>query len=274
MSRMRGFIWFAAGIVLALLAGFVAYSTLTRVAETPVETGDAGPVVTVVVANRNIPARTLLTLEDLIEVDFPAEAVPDGQISGIDGAVGKLTLVPVYGGEPVLEQKLIDPNVVGADGRSAVFLNEDQVLMAIPAQDLMSRVGVLKPGDRVDLLYSLPFPENRGIGGADDAEKSEQATFALLQNVTIIGMIGSVQPVQPVDETAAEDVAASTTIRPDSLLVTLPPQDALTLKYLMDAGGILDIVMRAPGVERPFETDPVDVDYLINRYSIPTGPGR
>ena len=273
MSRMKGLIWFIAGIILALLAGFVAYSTLTRVAETPVQSGDAGPVVTVVVANRNIPARTLLTQEDLTEVDFPVGATPDGQIAGIDGAVGKLTLVPLYGGEPVLEQKLIDPNVVGADGRTSVFLNEDQVLMAVPAQDLMSRVGVLKPGDRVDLFYSLSFPENRGIGGADDAEKSEQSTFALLQNVTIVGMIGSIQPVQ-VDGSAPEDVAASTTIRPDSLLVTLPPQDALTLKYLIDAGGILDIVMRAPGVERPFETDPVDVDYLINRYSIPTGPGR
>lgn len=273
MSRMKGFIWFAAGIMLALLAGFVAYSTLTRVAETPVQPGDVGPVVTVVVANRNIPARTLLTQEDLIEVDFPAEATPDGQINGIDGAVGKLTLVPIYGGEPVLEQKLIDPNTIGADGRTSVFLNEDQVLMAVPAQDLMSRVGVLKPGDRVDLFYSLPFPENRGIGGAEDTEKSEQSTFALLQNVTIIGMIGSIQPVQ-VDGTAPEDVAESTTIRPDSLLVTLPPQDALTLKYLIDAGGIPDIVMRAPGVERPFETDPVDIDYLINRYSIPTGAGR
>jgi hypothetical protein len=86
-------------------------------------------------------------------------------------------------------------------------------------------------------------------------------------------MIGSIQPVQ-VDGTEPEEVTASTTIRPDSLLMTLPPQDALTLKYLIDAGGILDVVMRAPGVERPFETDPVDIDYLINRYSIPTGAGR
>jgi hypothetical protein len=58
------------------------------------------------------------------------------------------------------------------------------------------------------------------------------------------------------------------------LLVTLAPQDALTLKYLIDAGGGIDIVLRAPGVERPFDVAPVDIDYLINRYSIPTGPGR
>ncbi len=271
MSRMRGFIWFAAGIVLALLAGFVAYTSLTRVAQTPVESGSVGPTVTVVTAARDIPARTLLTQELLIEVALPAEAAPQGYVESYDRVVGKLTMVPMYAGEPVLDQRLVDPNIESADGRRALFLNEDEVLMAIPAQDLLSRVGILKPGDQIDLLYSLSFPEGRGIGAATGAEDDQQATFALLQNVKIVGMVGSVQPV---DDTAPEDVAAQAAGRPDALLVTLAPQDALTLKYVNDSGGILDYVLRAPGVERPFESDPVDIDYLINRYSIPTGPGR
>ncbi|HQY91289.1 Flp pilus assembly protein CpaB [Caldilinea sp.] len=273
MSRMRGFIWFLAGIILALLAGFVAYSSLTRVVETAPETTMSGPTVTVVAANRALPARTLLTQEDLTLVELPASAAPDGQIDALDAAVGKLTLLPLYGGEPVLEQKLVDPNVLGADGRSAIFLNQDQVLMAIPAQDLLSRVGVLKPGDRVDILYSLSFPENRGIGAAAENEDEAQSTFALLQNVTIVEMIGSIRPVET-DTAEAAAQTAPAVVRPDSVLVTLAPQDALTLKYAMDAGGIVDFVMRAPGVERPFDIDPVDVDYLINRYSIPTGAGR
>jgi hypothetical protein len=62
--------------------------------------------------------------------------------------------------------------------------------------------------------------------------------------------------------------------RPDTLLVTVSPQDALALKYAVDAGGTLDILLRPPGVTRPFLADPVDVDYLINRYRIPTGAGR
>lgn len=257
--------------MLALLAGFVAYSTLTRVAASPLEDAPAGPTIAVVVANRNLPARTLLTQEDLTTVDFPADAAPDGHLNGTDLAVGRLTLAPIYSGEALIEQKLVDPNVQASDSRTAVFLNQDQVLMAIPAQDLLSRVGVLKPGDRVDLFYSLSFPENRGIGAADAVDEGEQSTFAVLQNITIAGMVGSVQPI---DETQPQDVANQAGGLPDSLLVTLPPQDALTLKYLIDAGGMLDVVLRAPGVERPFETDPVDVDYLINRYSIPTGPGR
>lgn len=271
MSRMRGFIWFLAGIILALLAGFVAYSTLTRVAETPVVSDTAGPSITIVAAARTIQPRTLLTQEDLTLIDVPAASAPDGMLDSLDAAVGKLTLAPMYGGEPVLAQKLVDPNVRSADGRSALFLNQDQVLMAIPGQDLMSRVGVLKPGDRIDIFYSLVFPENRGIGAGGEEEDSEQqATFALLQNITVVELIGSIRPL----DAAEAQQAAPAAVRPDALLVTLAPQDALTLKYAMDVGGIVDFVLRAPGVERPFEIDPVDVDYLINRYSIPTGAGR
>lgn len=270
MSRLRGFIWFLAGIILALLAGFVAYSTLTRVAETPIVADTAGPSITIVAAARSIQPRTLLTQEDLTLIDMPAASAPDGMLDSLDAAVGKLALVPMYAGEPVLSQKLVDPNVSSADGRSALFLNQDQVLMAIPGQDLMSRVGVLKPGDRIDILYSLSFPENRGIGAGGEDESDEQATFALLQNITIVEMVGSIRPL----DAGSAQQAAPAAVRPDSLLVTLAPQDALTLKYAMDAGGIVDFVLRAPGVERPFEIDPVDIDYLINRYSIPTGAGR
>ena len=54
----------------------------------------------------------------------------------------------------------------------------------------------------------------------------------------------------------------------------MSPQDALVLKYVKDAGGILDIVLRAPGAEQPFDVEPVDVDYILNRYQIPTEVGR
>jgi hypothetical protein len=48
----------------------------------------------------------------------------------------------------------------------------------------------------------------------------------------------------------------------------------LLLKYAKDADGIVDIVLRAPGAERPFTVEPVDSDFMIRRYRIPTGGGR
>lgn len=281
MARLRGFVWLTAGVILALLAGLVAYTSLTRVTEAPTGAQASGPTVTVLAASRAIPVRTVLTAQDLQELELPAEAVPEGAVRTTDAAVGRLTTAALYAGEPVLEQRLVDPNVVSPDGRKAVYLLEDQVLMAIPAADLLSQGGMLRAGDHVDLLMSLPFPENRGVGAAaSDAsseEEAQQATFSLLQNITVAGLIGGVPAAETGESTGSDsgdDAGSSTVVRPDSVLLSIPPQDALALKYAVDAGGKLDVVLRAPGVEKPFVTDPVDIDYLINRYRIPTGPGR
>jgi hypothetical protein len=62
---------------------------------------------------------------------------------------------------------------------------------------------------------------------------------------------------------------------PQAILLTISPQDALVLKYVKDTDGVLDMVLRAPGAEQPpAAADPVDVDYLIRRYRIPTEVGQ
>lgn len=271
MARLRGFVWLSAGVVLALLAGLVAYTTLSRVAEAPADSAAAAPKVTVLVASRNLPVRSVLTLDDLLEVELPPDAAPDGAARTTDSAVGRLTTTPLFPGEPILEQKLVDPNVTSPDGRKALFLLEDEVLMALASQDMLSLSGMLSPGDHVDILFSLDFPENRGIGAVDSGQDDQQTTFGLLQNVMIAGLVGGVPTANAEGEEGGE---ATSTARPETILLSIAPQDALALKYAVDAGGVIDLVLRAPGVEKPFVTDPVDIDYLINRYRIPTGPGR
>ena len=270
MARLRGFVWLSAGVVLALLAGLVAYTTLTRVTETPTGSVAAGPTVTVLTSARALPVRSVLTLDDLLPVDLPADAVPDGAVNTTDAAVGRLTTTALFPGEPIIEQKLVDPNVVSPDGRKALFLLEDEVLMALPAADRLSGSGMLAAGDHVDILFSLMFPENRGIGATDTQQQDQQTTFGLLQNLTIVALLGGV----PAPAASEENGEKATAGPPDTVLVSISPQDALAVKYAIDAGGTIDLVLRAPGVEKPFVTDPVDIDYLINRYRIPTGPGR
>ena len=283
MGRLRGCLWLTAGLVVALLAGGVAFIALQRATAVRSGEGLAGPRIPVVVAARTIEVRSQLTAQDLELKELPVEAVPQGALRELEAATGKITLVELYPDEVILEQRLLDPNVVTGDGRLALILAEDQVLMAFPVRDLMSRVGVLKPGDHVDLLFSLDFPAG-GQGGGE----GEQTTFNLLQSVTIAAIVGGQTPTAapraPIggrgtstegDEDAEAGAAGRTptgqTGPPEAILLTVSPQDALVLKYAMDAGGIVDIVLRAPGTERPFDTEPVDIDYMINSYRIPTG---
>lgn len=274
MARLRGFLWLLAGIVVALLAGFVAFQTLSRAAEAPTATTEAGPTVQIVVATRPVALRTAVAAEDVEVRDVPVDSAPEGAVRSTEDAVGRLTLVDLVPGEPLLAQRLLDPNVIAGDGRLALFMVEDEVLMAVPAQDLLGRIGVLKPGDHVDILFSADFPVNRAPGMAAE-NTEEQATFNLLQNVTVAALVGG----QPSSESVSSEVTAGedntqTVVQPEAVLLTLNPQDVLALKYVIDAGGTLDFVLRPPGVDRPYDVDPVDVDYLIDRYDIPNQVGR
>ncbi|MCK4692508.1 MAG: hypothetical protein KAT23_02700, partial [Anaerolineales bacterium] len=57
-------------------------------------------------------------------------------------------------------------------------------------------------------------------------------------------------------------------IEPQAILIALSPQDALVLKHLKDAGGIIDIVLRAPTSDQLFELNPVMSEYLKDRYEL------
>ncbi|HBY97403.1 MAG TPA: Flp pilus assembly protein CpaB [Chloroflexi bacterium] len=263
MGRLRGFLWLTTGMIVAVLAGFVAFVALTRAQAQAIGQDVSQPKVPVVVAAGTITVRSALTADKLEVREMPIEAVPEGAVSKVEDAVGQLTLVDLYPGEVVLAQRLVDPNVTSADGRTAVLVAEDEVLMAFPAQDLMSRVGVLKPGDQVDLLFSLNVPATGNAGGQDE----KQATFNLLQNVAISAVVAGQAPRSGNSSSGSDAMAGGA---PTAILLTVSAQDALVLKYVKDAGGIVDIVLRAPGMDRPFSTESVDVDYIINRYQIPT----
>jgi Flp pilus assembly protein CpaB len=271
MGRMRGFLWLVAGLLVAALAALIAFTALSRA--TAQRSGQAvtGPQVQVVVAARAIPVRSALTAEDLQVKAVQVDAAPEGAIREAEVAIGKLTLVDLYPGEIILSQRLVDPNVTSGDGKQALIVSGEDVLMALPASDLMSRTGILKPGDHVDLLFTLEVPVTGAAatgggategGGGGGAPEQKPATFNLLQNATIAAIV------------AEPSAAEAGTAKAGAILFTVSPQDALVLKHVKDAGAILDVVVRAPGNENPSNAEPVDLDYIINRYQIPTGGGR
>ena len=271
MRRLKGTLFLAAGLLLAVLAGVVGFVTLAKATSQETSLEVASPRAMVVVAVRPVSVRSELSAGDVQAISMPIQAIPEGAIRAVDNAVGKLVLTDIYPGEILLSRRLLDPNVITADGRTALVLAEDKVLMAFPAQDLMSRISVLKPGDQIDVLFSFEFPassaDDEGIGAnvgsaGAQGEDDKLSTFSLLDGVTISAIVGGKLPMSSASTKGTE-------VRPpDALLLALNPQDALILKYMLDAGGVADIVLRSPGEDRPLNTDPVDVDYVMNRYRI------
>ncbi len=270
MGRTRGFLWLLAGLVVAMLAGVVGFMTLSGAIAQRAGAGTSAPEAQVVVAAQAVSVRSVLKPSDLMLRGVPVNAIPEGALRDVNEAIGKMIMTDLYPGELVLRQRLADPNVKSGDGRVALALAEDQVMIAYPASDLLSRSGVLKPGDRVDLLFSVRVDPNRvlavagarpgvvsGVGGSGEKEVS---TFSALQNITISAVVGLV----PGGDKAQGGL-------PQMLLLTVSPQDALVLKYLKDIDGMFDMALRAPGAEQPIETEPVDIDYIIRRYQLQSG---
>jgi pilus assembly protein CpaB len=265
MGRLRGVIWLLAGLVVAILAAVVAFVTLNRAA---MQRADQSilPEIQVVVAARAVSVRTRLSSEDVEPKGIPVDLVPDGAAQAVGQVVGKVTLTELVPGEVILQTRLTDPNVIAPDGRQALVLSEGEVLFALPVSGLISKAGILKPGDHIDLLFTIDvpigiqYPEAGSGESPTTLQENKPATVSVLRNLVIAAVV---------TDTATGENPSET----QGVLLTVSPQDALVLKYVKDIDGIVDIVVRAPSDDLPTDVEPVDSDYLIRRYRIPKENG-
>ncbi len=272
---MIGVIGLALIAVGILIVGQIVRQTL---APPPVPTPQAAITEAVVVTTHNVALGTVFKAEDLRLVDMPVELAPDGVLNNIETVVGKYAKVDLVTGETVLLHNLADPTNISHD--VGFTINEDQVLMAFPPNDLMSTLDVLQRGDVVDILVTLtqevPKTQQAGAIPSDQAPETESYlfTFDAFQRIRITAMVVDIIEQQQSNQaplTTGENAAQNqpppkTQIR--AYLLALPAQDALVLKHLKDTGANFDIVLRSPTSNQLFELNNVTKDYLIDRYQL------
>ena len=287
MSRRLGVLLALVGVVIVMV-GLLFVALIVRQAATPIVAATTVPPVTVpvVVARRALAIRSLVRAGDVNVVQMPAEFVPLDALSTAEDAVGKLTMIPLATGELVMRGHLADPTNISQN--LAFIIGDDQVVMAFPATDLMSQVDVLKPGDLVDILISVEEPllpnittgvATNGSTGSTADQNKELFTFDALQRLTIQSIVVDIKldnrtsASTTTNSTTLDAPAPTPTLAPDeiqaqAIMVALAPQDALVLKHLVDAGGIPDIVLRAPTSSQAFDVKPVSPEYLKDRYGL------
>ena len=239
-----------AGLFLAVTAGVMAFITIQRVMNAP-KAVEEPPRVKALVAARDIATHTLVADQDVTLRDVPPELVPEGGLADPREAVGKLTTRDIARGEIILGCDLLAPDYVGP--QAALVMDPKQVIIAFPAGDLLSSSDVVRPGDRVDLMFTFDFSKT-------NPEMATNLTaLTVLQDVRVAGIIYG---------PAAEQQKVSGHGPARALLLALDPQDALVLKYFRDAGAAVDLALRSPAAQGPFEVTPVDDEYLLQRYRI------
>ncbi|NPV08795.1 MAG: Flp pilus assembly protein CpaB [Anaerolineae bacterium] len=282
-SRRRGWVWLLVGLVFALLAAFVAMAVVelrvqqSTTAAAPSEqrqATQAEAVAPVVVALAHITTTRAIEEAQVSLQEWPADIIPEGAATSIDDVVGKIAMGDIYPGEVVMSMRLADPDVTTAN--VAFTMARDKVIFALPPDDLMSNINLLQPGDLVDILFTLkPEQEVKATPGAPTEEGRPEAlgdpmfTTDVIQGQKITAIV--VRMPETTAQRTAEGAAVQPTAvpQPRAILLAMAPQDALILKYFRDAGGVMDIVLRHRTNEELIEVEPVNYDYVKDKYGLP-----
>ncbi len=259
MTHRRGLLWFASGLVLAAVAGILTYVAVQRA--TALQKASHTPAgLQVLVAARDLPPHTLIGEGDLALREVPATLALEGSLSHPREAVGQLTTATIARGEQILRDRLIAPDYVGP--RAAFAMDPDKVMVAFPAQDLLNTAGIVRPGDRVDLLFSLDLARVQ----PEAAEGLN--TLCLLQDLQVAEVVyaESAQQASSSSSPLPSGLGATQRGRPEAILLAVNPQDALAIKFFRDAGAAPDLVLRSPAAAGLFELVPVDGSYVLQHY--------
>jgi pilus assembly protein CpaB len=232
--------------------------------------------VLVVIASRDIYDLTPVTADALEAKPFPADFAPPGAFPSVSAVLDRFVDRP-----PVASGFIPKGGIVVAGQlQSAPNLNLSEripagmVVMWLPMPDLLASENILKPGDHVDVLLTAPVR-------AEDSDRQTAAlsTQTTLQNVQIyrIGedelngappsaptQPGTAQPGVAGAGSAARAQTGPTAKRAIGVLVD--HQDAVTLKFVKDAGGTIDLVTRSDADQQIVGTDGVTLDSLTDRF--------
>lgn len=244
-ARRRGCAIMVVAIALASLASLVGWNYIQSVER------QFGEMVRVVVAARNIPARTAISEDMLITKEIPKlylapsyYPVAQGQKPAeVLGAV--VSLVDIRAGDYIQKSMVdryagLDPRVSELEpGLRAVTMDVNQVT---------SVGGTIRPGNRVDVVVTYVHQES-------EPEEGRLVTTFLLQDVLVLS-VGYLLP--PVEEGGPPRVLASGGLQSDATITfALSPEDALRLIYMENSAVEVRLILRHTQDPQPVPLPPV-----------------
>jgi pilus assembly protein CpaB len=227
--------------------------------------------VAVVTAKQDILQNTLVTADALEVKSFPADFAPAGAFSTVDSVVGKYAKGFIPKGQIVVAGQLdlgkpTSPNLSDR-------IPAGMVVAWLPMPDVLANQGAVHPGDRVDILLTAPI---KASSDGTDKGTDTLSTQTTLQNVQVyrVGDDELDQPAasaQTTQGTAQPSVGAPSSASAGraaqkSIGFLVDHQDAVTIKFVKDSGGTIDLVLRSQDDPQVVPTNGVTLDSLADRF--------
>ena len=244
------------------------------------------PTQPIVVAVQDIPACSEF-VEGSVEVrDWPIAHLPPNPVTDLSELSGKIALVDIYRGEPVLQDMIVQK---GAGGGAACFIPPGKVALALPISRQSSVAYAVEKGDHVDVLISyrlwdedeqLEYAKSQVVPSEEGAPLPEPAlepiarlvTQMTVQDATVL-KVGQ-WAFEPPPAPQAEGEPPPPPPPPDIIVVIVDPQDAAVLKFARESGASPELALRASASEgQQVSTEAVTLEYMVTRFGI-TPPTR
>ena len=216
-------------LVVALALGGAAVWLIAPAVMSRGATAD-GENVTVVTAAVDIARGATIIESGMTRIEaVPKRWANPNAISKLDDAVGRVVMIPILAGEPVLSTKITEK---GAGVGLAAIIPKGMRAFTIQTPTVAAGVaGFVLPGNKVDVLLTV-----KEVGGIE----GRGGTIILLQHLEILAVDQRVGP----EPTAVEKISGATKeLRSVTLLVT--PEQAAKLDLAQNLG-TLHLTLRNP----------------------------
>lgn len=168
MKKKRTFVI----LLLAVLSGSVAAISALRYLQNrpaPVLAANTAPATRgVVVAARDVPLGTRLTVDDLQVIQWPANSLPAGIATTPGEVTGRTVITDLQTNEPVLAAKLADTGLHGL----IPLIPEGMRALSVKVDQVVGVAGFVTPQTRVDVILIMQPPGQR-----------ESVSKVILQNI-------------------------------------------------------------------------------------------
>jgi pilus assembly protein CpaB len=222
----------AGGVILAAVAlGLIAAYMIYRL-ESNREKQSKEHWIPVVVAREDIPARTKITEQMVMMMNYPKDFLMPGVVQDRKDVEGRITLARLRAKDQIRSSDLFAP---GQSPSISYDIPEGMRAIAIGASEIGSAGGAVKPGDHVDILATYSDPATH-----------QETTRPVLQNVLVLFV--NQAETNPQGPTGAKS----------SMTLAVKPEDA-ELLVAADRAGALRVMLRAPTDKRIVDSQGVTV---------------
>lgn len=203
----------------------------------------------VVVAKHDLPAGSMVDASTMAVRQMPAEFIPGGVIGpdSFEHAVGARLGRPMRSGEPLLPGALDHVRDASFSSR----IRQGIRAMTIQVDEVNSVSGMLEPGDRIDLMFSVRPPAGSGVA------RTDEVTAPLIHDLPVLATGRQVLP--------GSDPG---TTRPyTAITVEVSPDQAQRL-IVAQRNGRLTATLRNPDDRAPVRAGMMDVSALLGTQKV------